>query len=81
MIQVKLLMLEDRGDDAALMQATLKRSGLDLNIKLVSSRDEFINALDSFIPEIILSDHQIPHFSSTEALQIARQKMPMFHLF
>jgi hypothetical protein len=53
---IKLLILEDNLEDAALMKATLKKSGLHFNIKEVSSRKDFINALDSFAPEILLSD-------------------------
>jgi PAS domain S-box-containing protein len=75
MENIKLLMLEDNMDDAALMQATLKRSGLMLDIKLVSTREDFINAVDNFVPDIIVSDHRLPGFSSDEALAYAREKM------
>ncbi|HEX2682710.1 MAG TPA: PAS domain S-box protein, partial [Ferruginibacter sp.] len=76
MKKMRLLILEDSPDDAAFMEVTLKRAGLDLNIKIVSSRPEYIKALDSFVPEFILSDHQLPDFISTEALAIARKKYP-----
>ena len=67
--------MEDNPEDAVLMKATLKKAGLHFNIQEVSSRKDFINALDSFVPEIILSDHQLPQFSSIEALQITRKKL------
>jgi len=70
------LILEDNPEDAALIKATLKKAGMHFNIKEASSREDFINAIDSFAPEIILSDHQLPQFSSIEALQIARKKLP-----
>jgi PAS domain S-box-containing protein len=76
MNNMNLLMLEDSPDDAALIQTTLKRSGHKFNVKVVSERDEFIDALDSFHPEFILSDHRLPTFSSVKALEIARQKLP-----
>ena len=69
-------MLEDNPDDAALIKTTLKRSGFDFTVKLVSCEEDFVHALDSFAPEFILSDHKLPHFTSIEALKIARRKLP-----
>jgi two-component system, NarL family, sensor histidine kinase UhpB len=76
MKDMRLLILEDSRDDADLMQATLKRAGLHFNLKVVSTRKDFIDAMDSFAPEIILSDHKLPQFSSNQALQICRKKLP-----
>jgi PAS domain S-box-containing protein len=73
---IKILLLEDNPDDAHFIMATLKRAGLNIEIKEVSDEDGFINALDAFVPDIILSDHQLPQFTSDQALKIARQKMP-----
>ena len=74
--EFKLLMLEDTPEDAVLIKRTLQRSNLKLKIKLVSTRHDFIEALSSFAPEIVLSDHQLPHFSSTEALEVCKQVLP-----
>ena len=72
----KLLILEDSPDDAALIRATLSRSGLNFDVSVVSTRRDFIAALDSFVPEIILSDHRLPQFTSNEALGMSRKKFP-----
>ncbi len=77
MKNTKLLILEDSHDDATLIQATLKNAGLNFNIRLVATEHSFIEALDQFVPEIIISDHQLPSFTSSEALLIARQKLPL----
>ena len=45
MNDLKLLILEDSPDDAALMQVTLKRAGLKFRAKVVASRKDFIEAL------------------------------------
>lgn len=76
MKNLKLLILEDHKDEATLMQLILKRSGFYYNVKVASSKKDFVNALDSFVPAIILSDHKLPRFRSNEALKIARQKLP-----
>ncbi len=73
---LKLLILEDSRDDAALMQVTIKRTGLDFRAKVVNCKKDFVEALDSYSPQVILSDHKLPDFRSNEALKIARQKLP-----
>ncbi|NOT76057.1 MAG: PAS domain S-box protein [Cyclobacteriaceae bacterium] len=73
---IRLLMLEDTPEDVTLIQRVLKQADLKLEINVVSTRESFIQALDSFSPELILSDHQLPNFSSNEALEISRQKLP-----
>ncbi len=73
---IKLLMLEDTEADVVLIQRVLKQSELNLNIKHVSNERSFVEALDSFTPDIVLSDHQLPQFSSIEALEICRDKFP-----
>lgn len=72
--KIKLLMLEDNPDDAFLIQKNLQKADLNLETRVVATRAEFIDTLDSFSPDIILSDHQLPQFSSHEALQLSRQK-------
>jgi PAS domain S-box-containing protein len=74
--EMKLLILEDSRDDAELLQITLKRAGLHFKVSVVSNRNDFIEALDSFAPGFILSDHRLPQFSSNHALEIARKKFP-----
>jgi len=72
----QLLILEDNKDDAALIKATIRRAGLSFQMTHVTNREHFIAAIDSLVPDIILSDHRIPGFSSTEALEICRLKFP-----
>jgi len=76
MKDMNLLILEDNSDDAALMQLTLKRAGFHFNVKVVATRKDFIEALDTHAPAIILSDHRLPHFTSNDALEITRKKLP-----
>ncbi|MEO6302725.1 MAG: HAMP domain-containing sensor histidine kinase [Bacteroidia bacterium] len=71
--QLKILHIEDNSADAGLIQRELKKGGFDAIIKVVESREEFINGLNNFIPDLILSDHSLPQFDSMEALQIYKQ--------
>ncbi len=73
---MKVLMLEDSPDDASLIQKMLQRADVTFEAKVVASRADFVEALSSFCPELILSDHKLPQFSSTEALEICRRRFP-----
>lgn len=69
-------MLEDSHDDADYIQKTLQRANLSIEATVVSTKQDFIKALNSFSPDVVLSDHQLPQFSSTEALDICRENFP-----
>jgi signal transduction histidine kinase len=69
----KILHLEDNQSDAGLIEHALRKSGLNFIVKIVETRDEFINGLKNFNPDIILSDHALPQFDSMEALSIYNQ--------
>lgn len=42
--------------------------------KMVDSREKFLRELDTFQPDVILSDHALPEFNSTEALTLCRAR-------
>jgi len=70
---LKILHLEDVATDAALVDIKLNDSGLLFEKLLVEDKAGYINALQTFLPDIILSDHSLPSFSSVEALNILKQ--------
>ncbi len=73
---LRVLMLEDDAADAEIIQRLLKNEKFDCEYFLAMDKNSFMQALDQFSPELILSDHSIPQFSSLDALQIAREKKP-----
>ncbi|MDB5276448.1 MAG: hypothetical protein JWR61_1403 [Ferruginibacter sp.] len=73
---LKVLMLEDNPDDAEIIQRLLKKEKIDCEFCLAMDKAKFLQALDDFSPEVILSDHSIPQFNSSDALKIAREKLP-----
>ncbi|NOT75894.1 MAG: PAS domain S-box protein [Cyclobacteriaceae bacterium] len=75
--RIKVIMLEDSEEDAGFILKTLHRAGLILDTKIVFTRNDFIDALQSFLPDLILSDHQLPQFNSMEALSICKQTSPL----
>ena len=74
--EIKILILEDNPTDAELLQYALKKSGLRFSSLLAQNREEFERALDSFGPDIILSDYSLPSFDGFTAFHIKQQKLP-----
>ncbi|MBI3519710.1 MAG: PAS domain S-box protein [Bacteroidetes bacterium] len=72
--KIKILHLEDLPFDAELVERELKNGGIDFEKIVVDNEADFKNALDSFSPDIILSDHSLPSFDSIQALQIVKER-------
>lgn len=71
---LKVLILEDNAADADLLVRHLSKSGLSFVPKVVESRKSFEDSLDSFIPDIILSDYSLPSFDAVSAFKIIKNK-------
>jgi signal transduction histidine kinase len=71
---LKILMLEDLAEDAGLISHALKKEKIIFVSERVDTEDEFVEALNRFNPDVILSDHALPQFSSEEALKICIEK-------
>lgn len=74
--QLKILMLEDSSADAEFVQRQLLRHGMSFTCEVVDKKSDFINALHTFAPHLILSDHSLPQFNSVEALKITKKISP-----
>lgn len=75
-ITLQVLCLEDNEDDFNLIKVILRKGGLEVTCTRVDGKEAFIKALNECKPDVILSDHSLPSFDSTEALLIAKTKCP-----
>jgi two-component system sensor histidine kinase UhpB len=71
---LKILMLEDNPDDAAIIQRLLQKEKLSCEFSLAMTKAVFLQELERFRPDIILADNSLPQFDAKDALQIARQR-------
>lgn len=69
-ILLKILILEDSGEDVDLIERELKKGGINFTSLVVKKKDDFENALNEFKPDVILSDHSLPQFNSIEAMEL-----------
>ncbi len=71
--KMNILLVEDVGSDAELVERELVRAGLHFHARRVESRDDFLRELTDSPPDVILADYSLPQFSALEALQLLRE--------
>ena len=67
-----MLFVEDSADDVELIRLELARFGFLVQPRVVETRGEFLAAIKEDSPDIVLSDHSMKGFSSTDALHLLR---------
>jgi len=71
--KTKILIVDDSEDDALLVERELRRGGLETICKRVDSAKSMSDAIMSQSWDVIVTDHNMPGFSSQEALSIVKQ--------
>jgi two-component system cell cycle sensor histidine kinase/response regulator CckA len=69
---LRVLMIEDSEDDAALLLRELTRGSYDVTFERVDLPDTLKFALDTQNWDLVVSDFSMPHFSGTDALRMLR---------
>ncbi|MDP3911502.1 MAG: ATP-binding protein, partial [Gemmatimonadales bacterium] len=72
-MSIRVLLLEDVPADAELLARELRKVDPDVAVHRVTGREEFERALRDVAPDVVISDHNLPHFSGWDALQLVRQ--------
>ncbi len=67
---LNILILEDSQPDAEITKRLLDKAGFNARYKIVTDERSYRNALGTFQPDVILSDHSLPQFDSVRALEI-----------
>jgi PAS domain S-box-containing protein len=73
---LNILIVEDNQFDADLILRELTRSKLNFNSEIVKTSEQFENALNTFKPQIVLSDYSLPSFDGVTAFQIKESLCP-----
>lgn len=72
----KVLLLEDNPRDAELLTDAILSIQPDCAVLVATGQAEFSRALEAFSPDVVLSDHGIPGFSSLDALRLTQKVRP-----
>jgi len=75
-MKLRLLHLEDNGDDIELVRSTLARDGLDCEVLAVETRAAYQAALQQPHFDAVLSDSSVLGYDGSEALSDARARFP-----
>jgi len=70
---IRVLIVEDRPEDAELMQYQLRQTGFDPDWTRVDRETDYLAALETN-PDLILADWSLPHFSGLRALQLMKER-------
>ena len=70
--QLRVLLVEDNSDDAALVERYLQRGGYQVELLRVETASAMHAALHlgETLPDLVLGDYHLPNFSGPEALQL-----------
>jgi signal transduction histidine kinase/DNA-binding response OmpR family regulator len=71
---LRLLLIEDSPDDADLVLDQLRRGGYVVTCERVDTGPALTAALDQHTWDLVIADHSLPQFSSTEALGIIQAR-------
>ena len=69
-----VLLVEDSDDDALLLIRRLRRDGHEPEWERVETAADMETALDERSWDLVISDHSMPAFSSSAALELLRRK-------
>ena len=67
---LRVLLVEDREDDALLVLAELKRGGFDVTHRRVETAETMREALTETGWDVIVSDYSMPVFTGIKALEV-----------
>lgn len=71
--ELKILMVEDLPSDAELIRHEIIKTGIRFIAHIVETKESYVDALQNFKPDIILSDYSLPLFDGMQALLIRKE--------
>ncbi len=74
---IRILIVEDLPADADLAMREIRKSILDCMFQHVETEPAYLEALENFRPDLILSDYHLPHFNGMQALKLALERVPL----
>jgi DNA-binding NtrC family response regulator len=74
--KLRILHLEDSRNDAELIRENLANGGIDCEIALVETREDFVAAIERGGFDLILADYKLPLFDGLSALAIRQEQCP-----
>tara|TARA_Y100001972_G_scaffold74473_1_gene90554 strand:+ start:1216 stop:4647 length:3432 start_codon:yes stop_codon:yes gene_type:complete len=74
-MKLKVLILEDLSSDVELIKFQFEELDLEPVFKVTGTREKYLHLLNTFNPDLIISDFQLPTFDGLRALNILRKEL------
>jgi PAS domain S-box-containing protein len=74
---VRILMAEDLLTDARLAEREIQKTLQSCIFLRVETREDYIQAIDEFQPDLIVTDYHMPFFDGLSALKLAQEIVPL----
>src|SRR5207302_810430 len=71
-----ILIVEDVATDAELIEREIRRAGIGCATRRVDTESTLRDALRSFAPDLVLTDHSMPRLTARDALRLVAQETP-----
>jgi PAS domain S-box-containing protein len=72
-----ILIVEDFAADVELAEREIRKVIKSCEFQHVETRAEYLAALETFQPDLVLSDFHLPHFNGMEALKLVLEHAPL----
>lgn len=73
---LRILILEDRASDADLIEFELEEAGIAFTSRRTETERDYLEALQEFSPDLILSDYDLPQYTGALALAAVKNISP-----
>ena len=74
--EIRILILEDLPSDAELAKRELKKAFESCLFKVVDTEKDYVDALTTYLPDLVISDYQLPAFDGMSALKFTKENYP-----
>ena len=74
---IRILIVEDLAADTELAKREILKVIKGCEFQCVETREDYLEALVTFQPNLILSDYHLPHFDGMKALKLALENSPL----
>lgn len=75
--KTKILIVEHEANDIELILHELKKGEIDFVSEIVETQKSYVKALETFKPDVILSDYALPSFNGDEVFEIRERVAPL----
>lgn len=73
---LEILLIEPDLSAAEMVEIHLKKAGLPYSVRRVASRDAYLQALEEFLPALVIAEYSIPRFDILEAIRTMKAESP-----